>query len=97
MAKKAPMSLGTMTASIAPETAAPIMSDNPAPTRMGRPRTLPDTVKTISIRVAPEVQRALRQAALNHDRTIQSIILDGIADQLARLGVPVGSHETDPK
>lgn len=89
MAKKAPMTLATMKASATPEPAAPAEVATSEPSRMGRPRTLPDTVKTISIRVTPEVQKALRQAALNHDRTIQSIISDGIADQLARLGVVV--------
>ena len=81
MVKKAPMTPATMNASSVPA--------DPAPVRIGRPRTLPDTIKTISIRVTPEVQKALRQAALNHDRTIQSIISDGIADQLTRLGVVV--------
>ncbi|WP_146220752.1 hypothetical protein [Gluconacetobacter entanii] len=55
----------------------------------GRPRTLPDNVKNISVRVSDEVRRALRQASLNHDMPIQQIIHNGIMDQLSRLGVVV--------
>lgn len=55
----------------------------------GRPRTLPDNVKNISVRVSDEVRRALRQASLNHDMSIQQIIHNGIMDQLSRLGVVV--------
>lgn len=59
----------------------------------GRPRTLPDNVKNISVRVSDEVRRALRQASLNHDMPIQQIILAGIMDQLSRLGVPIKKVE----
>ncbi|GAN96561.1 hypothetical protein Geu3261_0079_011 [Komagataeibacter europaeus NBRC 3261] len=59
------------------------------PSKGGRPRTLPDNVKNISVRVSDDVRRALRQASLNHDMPIQQIILTGIMDQLSRLGVVV--------
>lgn len=91
MAKRASLSLGSLasqkpSAVPAPQ---PTADAETVSTKTGRPRTLPDSFKTISVRVSPEVQKALRQAALNHDRSIQSIISDGIADQLARLGVVV--------
>ena len=91
MAKRASRSLGSFasqkpTAVPAPQPEAGVETVS---TKTGRPRRLPDGLKTLSVRVSPEVQKALRQAALNHDRSIQSIIADGIADQLARLGVAI--------
>ncbi|MFT8720304.1 hypothetical protein [Acetobacter sp.] len=53
--------------------------------KTGRPRTLPDGVKTLSVRVSRDVQKALRQAALDHDIPMQEIIMNGIMDQLAKL------------
>jgi len=63
--------------------------EDATPSKGGRPRTLPDNVKNISVRVSDEVRRALRQASLNHDMSIQQIIHNGIMDQLSRLGVVV--------
>ena len=55
------------------------------PDKTGRPRTLPDGVKTLSVRVSRDVQKARRQAALDHDIPMQEIIMNGIMDQLAKL------------
>ncbi len=80
-------SLATPKASAAP---AVIQNQEDAtPSKGGRPRTLPDNVKNISVRVSEEVRRALRQASLNHNMPIQQIIHNGIMDQLSRLGVVV--------
>lgn len=57
--------------------------------KAGRPRTLPSDFQTVTVRVSRPVRKALRQAALNHDKPIQQIITDGIMDQLARLAVPI--------
>jgi len=95
MAKRASLSLGSLASqkpSAVPAPHQPEADGETVSTKTGRPRTLPDSFKTISVRVFPEVQKALRQAALNHDRSIQSIISDGIHDQLARLGVAVESE-----
>lgn len=55
------------------------------PATKGRPRTLPDGVKTLSVRVSDDVRKALRQASLDHDIPMQEILMNGIMDQLAKL------------
>lgn len=94
MAKKAPMSLGALAAkkpgAIAPAPSAPVPDlTGQEQAKAGRPRTLPSDFQTVTVRVSRPVRKALRQAALNHDKPIQQIITDGILDQLARLAVPV--------
>jgi len=94
MAKKAPMSLGALAARKPGTIAPPASAQAPAltgqeQTKAGRPRTLPSDFQTVTVRVSRPVRKALRQAALNHDKPIQQIITDGILDQLARLAVPV--------
>lgn len=88
-AARAPLSLASI-ASPKPGGSPPAVVQ-PAAERAGpgRPKSLPDGFQTVTVRVTPAVRRALRQAALNHERPIQQIITDGIMDQLARLGVVV--------
>lgn len=90
MAKRPPLSLSSLASPKA--TAIPDPVERPpaeAQPKVGRPRKLPTAFQTITVRVRPEVRKALRQAALDHDKPIQQILLDGIMDQLSRLGVVV--------
>lgn len=92
MAKRSPLSLGSLAspkATAAPTPVEPVQAETQS--KVGRPRKLPAAFQTITVRVRPEVRKALRQAALDHDKPIQQILLDGIMDQLSRLNVPVES------
>lgn len=90
MAKRPPLSIGNLASSKTtpvPNIQEPTHASGQ--TKAGRPRTLPTDFQTITVRVRPEVRKALRQASLDHNKPMQQILMDGIMDQLSRLGVVV--------
>ena len=92
MAKKAPMSLGAFAAkkpgAATPTPSAPASDlTGQEQTRAGRPRTLPDNVRSMTLRLSDETHTALNVLAAQHRTTAKAILLAGLADQFARYGV----------
>ncbi|NVN06728.1 hypothetical protein HW509_14165 [Asaia spathodeae] len=77
MAKKAPLSLGTMTASPAPTGERKASTQRVAAKRGDGPRGY-------NFRMWPRDLAALKQAALNHDMTLRDIFAAALTDWLAR-------------
>lgn len=83
MAKKAPMTLATMKAAEAP----PPDLTGQEQAKAGRPRTLPDNVRSMTLRLSDETHTALNVLAAQQRTTAKAILLAGLADQFARYGV----------
>ncbi len=90
MAKKAPMSLGALAAkkpgAVPPAPSSPDLTGQEQ-SKAGRPRTLPDNVRSMTLRLSDETHTALNVLAAQQRTTAKAILLAGLADQFARYGV----------
>lgn len=85
---RAPLSLSTLSSarpSAAPPAPEPI-EDRP---QVGRPRSLPENVRSMTLRLSDETHMALNVMAAQRRTTAKAILLAGLADQFAKAGIVV--------
>jgi len=86
---RAPLSIASLSSSKPGASSAPIPVSTGKEQAAGRPRTLPDNVRSMTLRLSEDTHTALNVLAAQQRTTAKAILMAGLADQFARYGVAV--------